>query len=246
MQQETNVSEDPEHGASKIHTTKSGGGGAGKWLLGGLAAVVLAGGGYYAYTHLPSAQSDTQVAYNDTYSDEEPLRAGPLPPSDDVTAESASVEPDAAPAPRREARRTAPARRETASAETVPEETIGITPVELASTDSTDSEEIIVRAPTRPVWAQVPSQRRLSALYPTRALDRGREGEASLHCTVLDGGALDCAPVSATPGGFEHAALRVSRNFRHAATTRDGRDATGTPLNLRVVFRIADEDTRRG
>lgn len=236
------MSADPEHGATKIHATKGSSGGAGKWLVGGLAAVVLAGGGYYAYTHMPSAQSNSEMAYNDSYGDEDPLRAGPLAPSEDLTADSASVDDvDAAPAPR-STRSTAPVRRQVASADAVPVETIGITPVNATSEES----DIVVNAPRRPVWAQVPSSRRLSALYPARALNRGREGEASLDCMVLDGGALDCAPVSATPGGFERAALRVSRTLRHASTTRDGRDAVGTPLKLNVVFRIADDGTRRG
>ena len=84
-----------------------------------------------------------------------------------------------------------------------------------------------------------------SEMGTDRALQRGREGEAQLHCTVLDGGALDCAKGSEPPGGgFGNAALRVSRSLRHAAVRRDGADATGTPVNLRVVFRIADD--RRG
>jgi TonB family protein len=244
------VSEDPAHGASKIRASKGdhegGGGGAGKWLLGAVAAAVIVGGGYYAYTHLPSAQSDTQTAYNDTYADDEPLRAGPLSPSDDIRAESAMADEEAAPAPQSARRASAPRRTTTASTDAVPEETIGITPVN-ATTTVADGEDIVVTAPQRPVWAQVPSARRLSALYPSRALDRGREGEASLHCMVLDGGALDCSKVSETPGGgFGNAAMRVARNLRHASTTRDGRDAVGTPVNLRVVFRIDDEDMRRG
>ena len=91
----------------------------------------------------------------------------------------------------------------------------------------------------------MPSERHLSALYPQRALERGREGEASLHCTVQDSGALDCVRVEETPGGFGNAALRVARTLRHAPQLADGSDAAGSPVNLRVVFRIAD-DQRRG
>ena len=74
-----------------------------------------------------------------------------------------------------------------------------------------------------------------------------REGEASLHCTVLSNGALDCAPVSEYPArsGFGGAALRVAHMYRHAQTLKDGRDAVGSPVNLRVVFRV-DDNTRRG
>jgi TonB family protein len=81
-------------------------------------------------------------------------------------------------------------------------------------------------------------------MYPERARARGREGEARLHCIVQAGGALDCERVSATPGGFGHAALRVARTLRHAPTLADGTDATGSPVRLRVVFRMEDADRR--
>jgi TonB family protein len=241
------VSDDPNHGATEIRASK-GGGGAGKWLLGGLAAVVLLGGGYFAWKSTqPTNQTDLETAYNDTY-DADQVRAGPLGSNDDLTADTASDDSAPASAASSERRSSASRRTTTASADTVPEETIGIMPVnasgdELATTANND--DIVVTAPPRPIWDRTPSARRLSAFYPDRALQRGREGEARLHCTVLDGGALDCAKVSETPGGgFGNAALRVSRSLRHAAVRRDGADATGTPVNLRVVFQL--EDDRRG
>jgi TonB family protein len=246
--EETNVSEDPAHGASKIHASKpsdGGGGGAGKWLLGGLAAVVLLGGGYYAWKSMAPNQSNSELAYNDeTYADD-PLRAGPL--DDDVTAESAMADDEPAAEPASSGtRRTAPAaQRSTASAEAVPEATIGVTPVSLSTDQTDEGEDIIVNAPRRPVWVQAPSERRLATLYPARALQQGLEGEASLQCTVLDGGSLDCAPVSESETGFGNAALRVSRQLRHASYTSSGADAAGTPVNLRVVFRMED-GARRG
>src|SRR5688572_428128 len=85
------------------------------------------------------------------------------------------------------------------------------------------------------------ASRRLSALYPERALERGREGEARLHCIVQAGGTLDCERLSETPGGFGPAALRVARTLRHAPRLEDGSDAEGTPVRLRVVFRMAEE-----
>jgi TonB family protein len=235
-----------DHGASEIRASKGGGGG-GKWLLGGLAAVVLLGAGYFGWKSMQSAgPSDLDTAYNEAY-DVDQVRAGPLDPSDDdLTADTAS---SAAPPASSERSTTSPARRTTtASADTAPEETIGVMPAsasgeELATTANQD--DIVVTAPQRPIWARTPSARRLSAFYPDRALQRGREGEARLHCIVQDGGALDCDKVSETPGGgFGNAALRVSRSLRHAAVRRDGADATGTPVNLRVVFRL--EDDRRG
>ena len=237
---------DATHGATTIRASK-GGGGAGKWLIGGIAAVAVAAGGYAAWKTLGPNQGETQTAYNENYDDTyaDPVHAGPLGPSDDATAESASADDSAAPAPAAAERRaSSPTRRATpARAAPVPEETIGVTPVNVttAETATQDSDDIIVRAPPRPVWSRTPSERRLTALYPARALQSGREGEAQLRCIVQDGGALGCAKVSETPGGFGNAALRVARTLRHAPTTRDGADAVGTPVNLRVVFRIEDE-----
>lgn len=244
------MSDDPHHGATKIRPSKSSGGGGGKWLLGGLAAVVLLGGGYFAWKSTqPTNQTDLETAYNDTY-DADEVRAGPLGSSDDdLTADTASDDSAPASATSGEPRSSSASRRTTtASADTVPEETLGVMPVNASSDDVAtiqDSDDIVVTAPPRPVWARTPSARRLAAFYPDRALQRGREGEARLHCTVLNGGALDCDKVSETPGGgFGNAALRVSRSLRHAAVRRDGADATGTPVNLRVVFRL--EDDQRG
>jgi hypothetical protein len=56
------------------------------------------------------------------------------------------------------------------------------------------------------------------------------------------GGSLDCQRVEETPG-FGPAAMRVARSLRHAPTRADGANAAGTPVNLRVVFRI--DDNRR-
>lgn len=228
--------EEPDHGGTTIRASKGGGGA--KWLLGAAAAVVLLGGGYYVWKNYAPTESNAELAYNDPYA-EEPLRAGALEQDQDAIAESAATDESVAST---ETRSSEPARRSTARAAAVPEETIGITPIG-ATTE--DGDDIIVRAARRPIWASAPSERRLSAFYPDRALDRGREGEARLHCTVQDGGALDCARVSETPGGFGNAALRVARTYRHAPQLADGSDAAGTPVNLRVVFRIEDE-RRRG
>jgi hypothetical protein len=237
---------DETHDATTIRASKGGGGG--KWLLGALGAVVLVGGGYAAWKASDTDRTNIDAAYTDTYS-QEPLRAGPLESDDDTLAEPASTDEDIVPPARTEPRRAEPARRSTARAETVPEATIGITPINATDEDLNppvgDSDDIVVRAPPRPVWARTPSERRLSALYPTRALERGREGEARLACVVQDGGALDCERISSTPGGFGTGAMRVANSLRHAPYRADGQDAAGTPVNLRVVFRIEDEDRQR-
>ncbi|MCC6786451.1 MAG: TonB family protein [Hyphomonadaceae bacterium] len=237
------------HGATTIRAS-AGGGSGGKWLLGAIAAAVLLGGGYWAYKTYAQPTDGAQTAYNDQYRSEssygdDSLRAGPIDPSDEPVANTASSDA-AAPASSASARSAPTPRRQVARAEEVPEVTIGVAPINATSDEQfTESEDLVVTAAPRPIWERTPTARRLSALYPERALERGREGEARLHCTVLEGGALDCARVSETPGGFGPAAVRVARTFRHSATLANGRDATGSPVNLRVVFRI-DDTTRRG
>jgi TonB family protein len=252
--EETTVSKDKDHdhdthGATTIRAAKGGGGG--KWLLGAVAAAVLLGGGYWAYKNYAQPTDGARTAYNDQYRSEssygdDSLRASPIDPSDEPTAQVASADDSVAPPASTSARSTPAPRRQVASTAEVPEMTIGVTPINASSDEQfTESEDLVVTAARRPVWDRTPTARRLSALYPERALERGREGEARLHCTVLEGGALDCARISETPGGFGPAAVRVARTFRHSSTLPDGSDATGSPVNLRVVFRI-DVNTRRG
>lgn len=240
---------DDAHGATTIRA--KGGGGGGKLVLGAVVAALLVGGGYYAWrTYAP--QDGAQTAYNDAYSSpadeyaDETLR-GPIDTSDDTLADTASADESAAAPASLQARTTAPARRAAAQPEPVPEVTIGVTPINASPDElaTTESEDLVVAAPRRPVWQRTPTARRLSAMYPERALERGREGEARLACIVQDGGALACEKLSETPGGFGNAALRVARTFRHSSTLSDGSAAAGSPVNLRVVFRINDEESQR-
>lgn len=226
------------HGATTIRASKSGGGG--KWLIMALAAAVLVGVGYWAWAQFGANPAHTETAFNE-YA-EEPLRAGPLDTQSDELAESGAPE-DAATAPATARPRPATSAEQVTAAELVPEETIGITPINATSEDAAidQSEEVIVRAPPRPVWSRTPTARRLTSLYPVNALERGREGEARLHCTIAAGGTLDCERVEETRSEFGVAALRVARSYRHATTRADGSDAVGTPVNLRVVFRLEDE-----
>jgi TonB family protein len=242
--EEANVSENPEHGATTIHASK--GGGAGKWLLGAVAAVVVAGGAYAAWkTFSPSQNENSEIAYNDEqYGEDDPLRAGPLESDDGLTADSASTN-DSVASPAPDEPRATPRRRTAAArpAEAA-EETIGITPVNATTEYDDESESVVVTGSRRPVWSRTPNARYLTALYPERARMRGREGEASLHCTVIENGALDCVRVEETSSTFGAAAMRVAGALRHAPQRADGSEAAGTPVNLRVVFRLEDEQRR--
>ena len=223
------MSDEPTYGATVTIYASEGGGP--KWLLGAAVAAIAFGGGYAAWkNNTPSQDATTTIAYYDPYA--EPIRAGPLPPRQDV------IGAEERPAARaRETRRAPPARREPARAAAAFEEIIGVAP-------TTDSDELVITG-RQLVWARTPSARRLSALYPERALERGRDGEAQLQCIIQASGALECEQVSATPGGFATAAMRVARRFRHARQLSDGAEAAGATVNLRVVFRIADDDRHR-
>ncbi len=224
------MSDEPIYGATTTIYASEGGGGV-KWLLGAAAAAFAMSSGYLAWKNNAPSADEVQVASHNPYA-KGLRRAAPLPPSGEMTAARAAADESVAAPDRAQGRRAPPAR----SAPAVLEETFGV------ATAETDSDEIVVTRARRPVWARTPSPRRLAALYPQRALERGREGEASLQCIILDGGALDCERVSASPGGFAAAALRVARRFRHAPQLADGSDAAGAQVRLHVVFRMADED----
>jgi protein TonB len=122
--------------------------------------------------------------------------------------------------------------------------------VDSAGTTYQDDEETVVvqgRVRLRPQWVATPSNRRLADAYPTRALERGWEGEASVACVVQDNGRLMCNTVSESPdnSGFGAAARRIALNYRHGPNLENGSPAPGTPVNFRVLFRI-EEQNRRG
>src|SRR5262245_25065842 len=222
-----------------IYASQDGGGGV-KWLLSAAAAALAFGSGYVAWKNNAPGPAEAHVAAFDPYAGE-PLRAHALPPSAEMIAVRAAAA-EAAAMPHRSVVRPPPRRRvptnRALARNAVFEETIGIAA-------ETNSDEIVVNGARRPVWARRPSPRRMAALYPRHALERGREGEASLRCIVQADGALDCEHVSESARGFGAAAIRVARGFRHAPRLADGADATGAQVNLRIVFRIAEDDRRR-
>jgi TonB family protein len=231
------------------HTTveHEGGGNAWKWVAGAAAAAVVLGVGFVALTQNKSPQAE--IAYNETATDQNADRyAGPLPgaersPADVAADDEANVQTAAVaptPAPRRErARTTTPA----ASEPVVIEQTIGVGSDGVVAENASADENIIVHSRLRPQWTRTPSAYRMAAAYPDRALERGREGEARVACTVLDTGRLDCARVSEYPAkyGFGRAAVRVAQQYRHDTLRADGQPAAGTPVNFRVLFRVAEE-----
>jgi hypothetical protein len=245
-----------------IHASK--GGGAGKWLLGGVVALLLAGGGYLLWqNNKPSQPSAEQQTAMSDQPGAEAVHAGPLVPATNAAAQNPAAQNPAVQnsgsqsadsAASNEAAASTPASaaspspasahlRHAAARSRIPhEETVGLTPI--SANASSNDENVIVHGQRGPVWTSMPSARRLSQYYPDTALDENREGEASLHCMVRDSGALDCVRVSATPGGFGNAAMRLSHALRHAPQFADGSNAIGAPMNLHVVFRLPPDDER--
>lgn len=87
-------------------------------------------------------------------------------------------------------------------------------------------------------FAQRPSARRISDVYPSRALRDGVGGRVALDCTVLSNLALTCSVASETPAGlgFGRAALEASGSYRARNTLSDGASAVGARTRIVVQF----------
>jgi TonB family protein len=88
-----------------------------------------------------------------------------------------------------------------------------------------------------PQWIERPSD---IPLHPNPAWERIPEAHVVLRCSVDDGGGLiRCGILSEEPSGlgFGVAALRLSRDFRMAPKTRDGRPTAGGSVDVPITFR---------
>ena len=88
-------------------------------------------------------------------------------------------------------------------------------------------------------WVDRPGRRDYERAYPQRALDSGQSGHVTLDCTASASGALNCSIGTELPRGygFGGAALNLSRQFRLAPTTNDGRPVAGGHISVPVEFR---------
>jgi periplasmic protein TonB len=91
------------------------------------------------------------------------------------------------------------------------------------------------------VWLQRPSSQDFNRYYPQRAVQREQEGRVVLDCIVSADGRIACTVASEEPSGwgFGEAALRISRNFRAAAQTSDGRPTSGGRTRVPITFRLS-------
>ncbi len=93
---------------------------------------------------------------------------------------------------------------------------------------------------TNPQWIERPSGRDFAREYPSRALERGREGRVVLDCVVRADGRINCTVVSEDPSGwgFGEAAVRISRSFKIAPRLENGAPAEGGRLRVPITFRL--------
>jgi protein TonB len=93
---------------------------------------------------------------------------------------------------------------------------------------------------TGAVWLQRPGARDFDRFYPDRAREREQEGRVTLDCLVSGDGRISCTVISEEPSGwgFGDAAVRISRSFRMAAQTSDGRPTTGGRIRVPITFRL--------
>jgi protein TonB len=111
-----------------------------------------------------------------------------------------------------------------------------------ASSTRTDPMEL--RGPAGSVvWTQRPSQRRISELYPQRALRQGVGGRVQLDCSVTPSLTLNCRIATETPAGegFGRAALSAASSYRARPTLSDGTSSVGATTRLAVNFQAPQE-----
>jgi protein TonB len=88
------------------------------------------------------------------------------------------------------------------------------------------------------VWANRPTARRISELYPQRPLREGLGGRVALNCQVLANLNVSCDVATESPAGqgFGRAALAASSSYRARPTLSDGSSAVGARARIIVSF----------
>jgi protein TonB len=95
---------------------------------------------------------------------------------------------------------------------------------------------------TNPDWLRKPNADEMGQYYPPRAMDLGKEGQASIKCSVTAKGTVEnCMVVSETPDGlgFGAAAMRLSKLFKMKPQTRDGQSVDGAEVTIPIAFKLA-------
>jgi protein TonB len=115
-----------------------------------------------------------------------------------------------------------------------------VTPTPSSSIAATppQSDPSTLRAAAAVTWAQRPTARRISELYPARALREGMGGRVQLDCLVQADLSVACTIASESPAGegFGRAALSASNAYRARPTLSDGSSAIGARTRIAVAF----------
>ena len=90
-------------------------------------------------------------------------------------------------------------------------------------------------------WMRKPSGEDILRFYPERASRMEVNGRATLECTFAETGLLTaCAVGKEEPSGmgFGDAALKMSRLFRSAPVSADGKPVAGQHVSVPITFRV--------
>lgn len=101
-----------------------------------------------------------------------------------------------------------------------------------------------IAAEFTPTWSAFPTSQ---VYYPTRALERGRDGSAVLCCSAIEDGSLTCRIENEAPLGwhFGQAAMRITRSMRLDADSARTLAASEREMQLTVVFRVLEDRRAR-
>ncbi len=92
-----------------------------------------------------------------------------------------------------------------------------------------------------PRWLERPDAATFVEFYPTDALQQGVTGHVVLQCHVQVDNSAPCVVRSESPAnwGFAVAAMKISRRFRFAPASRNGRPVPGGRVNVPIRFNFA-------
>jgi TonB family protein len=88
------------------------------------------------------------------------------------------------------------------------------------------AQEPATRPDVLPDWLRQPTRSQLMAVFPTKALEKGLDGEATLGCKVsLQGALFECIVLSEKPSdmGFGQAAIALTPQFLMKPAMKDGK-----------------------
>ncbi|HWE45854.1 MAG TPA: energy transducer TonB [Caulobacteraceae bacterium] len=95
---------------------------------------------------------------------------------------------------------------------------------------------------TSPDWIRKPSSEDLDRYYPTGAKEQGKEGSATVECTVKEDGTLtDCSVISESPAGagFGNATVKAAGRFKMRPKTVDGSPVGGARVRIPLRWQLS-------